>query len=40
MGQCRRNWKEHVERVNSDRIPRRILKYQLEGKGRLRTALK
>jgi hypothetical protein len=32
MEQCRRNRKEHVEMANSDRIPKRIFKYQLEDK--------
>jgi hypothetical protein len=33
--QYRRKWKEHVNRMSSDRIPKRILKYQLKGEGKL-----
>jgi hypothetical protein len=36
----RRNWKEHVGRMSSDRIPKKILKYQSEGKGSLGGHLK
>jgi hypothetical protein len=28
----RGNWKEHVERMSADRIPRKILKYEPKGK--------
>jgi hypothetical protein len=28
----KKNWKEHVERMSSDRIPKMILKYQPRGK--------
>jgi hypothetical protein len=38
--QYRRNRKEHVERMSSDRIPNRILKYQLKGKGKFGRLLK
>jgi hypothetical protein len=27
----RRRWKEHVERINADGIPKTISKYQLKG---------
>jgi hypothetical protein len=27
-----KNWKEHVDRMGSDRIPKIILKYQQKGK--------
>jgi hypothetical protein len=30
--QYRKNWKEHVDRMSSDRIPKMILKYQLREK--------
>jgi hypothetical protein len=30
--QYRKNWKEHVERTSSERIPKMILKYNQEGK--------
>jgi hypothetical protein len=30
--QYRKNWKEHVDRMSSDRIPKMILKYQPKGK--------
>jgi hypothetical protein len=33
--QYRRNWKEHVDRMSSDRIPKMILKYQPKGKRNL-----
>jgi hypothetical protein len=38
--QYRRNWKEHVERMSSDGILKRILKYQLKGKEKLGRLLK
>jgi hypothetical protein len=30
--QYRKNWKEHVDSMSSDRIPKMILKYQPKGK--------
>jgi hypothetical protein len=33
--QYRKNWKEHVDRMSSDRIPKMILKYQPKGKRNL-----
>jgi hypothetical protein len=30
--QYKENWKEHVHRMSSDRIPKMILKYQPKGK--------
>jgi hypothetical protein len=30
-----KNWKEHVDRISSDRIPNMIPKYQLKGKRNL-----
>jgi hypothetical protein len=30
--QCRKNWKENVDRMSSDRIPKMILKYQSKRK--------
>jgi hypothetical protein len=30
--QYRTNWKEHVDKMSSDRIPKMILKYQPKGK--------
>jgi hypothetical protein len=33
--QYRKNWKEHVDRMSSDRIPKRTLKYQPKGKRNL-----
>jgi hypothetical protein len=30
--QYRKNWKEHVDRMICDRIPKMILKYQPKGK--------
>jgi hypothetical protein len=38
--QYRKNWKEHVERMSSDRIPKMILKYQPRGKRNLGRPLK
>jgi hypothetical protein len=38
--QCRKNWKEHVDRMSSGRIPKTILKYQLKGKRNLERPLK
>jgi hypothetical protein len=35
MYQYRKNWKEHVDRMISDRIPTIILKYQPKGKRNL-----
>jgi hypothetical protein len=32
MQQYRRNWKEHVHRMSSGKIPKEILKCQAEGK--------
>jgi hypothetical protein len=32
MYQYRKNWKEHVDRMGSDRIPKMILKYEPKGK--------
>jgi hypothetical protein len=36
----RKNWKEHVDRMSSDRIPKMILKYQPKGKRNLERLLK
>jgi hypothetical protein len=33
--QYRKNWKEHVDRMSSDRTPKMILKYQPKGKSNL-----
>jgi hypothetical protein len=33
--QYRKNWKEHVDRMSCDRIPKMILKYQPKGKRNL-----
>jgi hypothetical protein len=30
--QYRKNWKEHVDRMSSDRIPKMVLKYQAKEK--------
>jgi hypothetical protein len=30
--QYRKNWKQHVDRMGSDRIPKMILKYKPKGK--------
>jgi hypothetical protein len=38
--QYRKNWKEHVDRMSSDRIPKMILKYEPKGKRNLRRPLK
>jgi hypothetical protein len=38
--QYRKNWKEHVDRMSSYRIPKMILKYQPKGKRNLGRALK
>jgi hypothetical protein len=38
--QYRKNWKEHVDRMSSDRIPKMILKYQPKGKRNLGRPLK
>jgi hypothetical protein len=38
--QYRKNWKEHVDRMSSDRIPKMILKYQPEEKRNLGRPLK
>jgi hypothetical protein len=38
--QYSKNWKEHVDRMNSDRIPKMILKYQPKGKRNLGRPLK
>jgi hypothetical protein len=38
--QYRKNLKEHVDRMSSDRIPKMILKYQPKGKRNLGRALK
>jgi hypothetical protein len=38
--QYRKNWKEHVDRMSSDRIPKMILKYQPKGKRNLGGPLK
>jgi hypothetical protein len=38
--QCRKKWKEHVDRISSDRIPKMILKYQPKGKRNLGRPLK
>jgi hypothetical protein len=35
-----KNWKEHVDRMSSDRIPKMILKYQPKGKRNLGRPLK
>jgi hypothetical protein len=34
------NWKEHVDSMSSDRIPKMILKYQPKGKRNLGRPLK
>jgi hypothetical protein len=34
------NWKEHVDRMSSDRIPKMIQKYQPKGKRNLGGSLK
>jgi hypothetical protein len=38
--QCRKNWKEHVDRMSSDRIQKMILKYQPKRKINLGRPLK
>jgi hypothetical protein len=38
--QCRKNWKEHVDRMRSDRTQNMILKYQPKGKRNLGRPLK
>jgi hypothetical protein len=38
--QYRKNWKEHVDRMSSDRIPKINLKYQPKGKRYLGRPLK
>jgi hypothetical protein len=38
--QYRKNWKEHVDRMSSDRIPKMILKYQPKGKRNLGRPLR
>jgi hypothetical protein len=38
--QYRKNWKEHVERMSYDRIPKMILKYQPRGKRNVGRPLK
>jgi hypothetical protein len=38
--QYRKNWKEHVDRMISDMIPKMILKYQPKGKRNLGRPLK
>jgi hypothetical protein len=38
--QYRKNWKEYVDRMSSDRIPKMILKYQPKGKRNLERPLK
>jgi hypothetical protein len=38
--QHRKNWKEHVDRMTSNRIPKMILKYQPKGKRNLGSPLK
>jgi hypothetical protein len=38
--QYRKNWKEHVNRMSSDRIPKMILKCQPKGKRNLGKPLK
>jgi hypothetical protein len=38
--QYRKNWKEHADRMSSDRIPKMILKYQPNGKRNLGRPLK
>jgi hypothetical protein len=38
--QYRKNWKEHVDRMSSDRIPKMILKYEPKGKRNLGRRLK
>jgi hypothetical protein len=35
-----KNWKEHVDRMSSHRIPKIILKYQPKGKRKLGRPLK
>jgi hypothetical protein len=40
MYQYRKNWKQHVDRMISDRIPKMILKYQPKGKRNLGRPLK
>jgi hypothetical protein len=38
--QYKKNWKERVDRMSSDRIPKMILKYQPKGKRNLGIPLK
>jgi hypothetical protein len=38
--QYRKNWKEHVDRMSSDRMPKMILKYRPKGKRNLGRPLK
>jgi hypothetical protein len=38
--QYRKNWKEHVDRMSSDKILKMILKYQPKGKRNLGKPLK
>jgi hypothetical protein len=33
--QYRKNWKQHADRMSSDRIPKMIIKYQPNGKRNL-----
>jgi hypothetical protein len=40
MYQYRKNWKEHVDRMSSDRIPNMMLKYEPKGKRNLGRPLK
>jgi hypothetical protein len=38
--QYRKHWKEHVERMSSDRIPKMVVKYQPKGEKNLGRPLK
>jgi hypothetical protein len=38
--QYRKNWKEHVDKMSCDRVPKMILKYQPKGKINLGRPLK
>jgi hypothetical protein len=38
--QYRKNWREHVDRMSSDRIPKNILNYQRKGKRNVGRPLK
>jgi hypothetical protein len=40
MYEYRKNWKEHVDKMSSDSIPKMILKYQPKGKRNLGRPLK